>query len=137
MVPGRTDFSTIVKDAFENTGSGSTVVERWCSCREEHQDGNSHYHAAVKLNMQRRWLSMWKYITEHYNINVNFSDGPGNYYEAWLYCSKSDTEIVMSVNHPDFSRAPRTTAATSQKRKTASSNGDSSCKKRRKEYFRL
>jgi hypothetical protein len=28
IVPSRTDFATIVKDAFEKTGTGSTVVER-------------------------------------------------------------------------------------------------------------
>jgi hypothetical protein len=89
--------------------------------------------------MQRRWLSVHDYIAEHYNIQVNFSDKPGNYYEAWLYCSKSDTETVKSENHPDFTRAPKTTAATSQKRAAAksNSNSDTSCKKRRKAFNAL
>ena len=86
IVPSRTDFATIVKDAFEKTGTGN------------------------------------EYIAQHYNIEVNFSDGPGNYYEAWLYCSKSDKETVTSENHPDFTRAPRTIDATSQKRAAAKSN---------------
>ena len=113
IVPSRTDFATLVKDAFENTGGHNTLVQQWCCCREEHQDGNPHYHVAIKLNMQRRWSSERKYIVEKYNIQVNFSDAPGNYYEAWKYCSKSDAEVITSANHPDFSRAPRTTAAES------------------------
>ena len=121
IVPSRTDFATIVKNAFEMSGAGNTVVEHWCCCREEHADGHPHYHAAVKLNMQRRWLSVRNYIAQHYNIQVNFSGGPGNYYEAWQYCSKTDDQVVLSDNHPDFTRAPRTTAATQQKRKTANS----------------
>ena len=82
---------------------------------------------------------MRDYIAEHYNIQVNFSDKPGNYYEAWLYCSKSDTETVTSENHPDFTRAPKTTAATSQKCAAAksNSNSDTSCKKRRKAFNAL
>jgi hypothetical protein len=141
IVPSRTDFATIVKDAFEKTGTGSTVVERCCCCRENHQDGNPHYHAGIKLNMQRRWLSVREYIAQHYNIEVNFSDGPGNYYEAWLYCSKSDKETVTSENYPDFTRAPRTTAAASQKRAAAKSNSGTSSKnstkKRRKAFDAL
>ena len=43
IVPSRTDFATLVKDAFENTGGHNTLVQQWCCCREEHQDGNPHY----------------------------------------------------------------------------------------------
>ena len=53
IVPGRTDFATLVKDAFENTGGQNKLVQQWCCCREEHQDGNPNYHVAIKLNMQR------------------------------------------------------------------------------------
>ena len=74
IVPSRTDFVTLVKDAFENTGGHNTLVQRWYRCREEHQDGNPHYHVAIKLNMQRRWSSVRKYIVEKYNIQVNFSE---------------------------------------------------------------
>ena len=124
IVPSRTYFAILVKDAFENTGGHNTLVQQWCCCREEHQDGNPHYHVAIKLNLQRRWSSVRKYIVEKYNIQVNFSDAPSNYYEAWKYCSKSDAEVITSANHPDFSRAPRTTAATSQKRAAAKSKPD-------------
>ena len=137
VVPSQTDFATIVKDALEKTGTGGTVVERWCYCRENHQDGNPHYHVAIKLNKQRRWLSARDYIAKHYNIQVNFSDKPGNYYEAWLYCTKSDREIVTSDNHPDFTRASRTTNATSQKRAAATFNSDTSREKRRKTFDAL
>ena len=115
IVPDRRDFAMMVKDAFEKTGSGTTVLQRWCCCKEEHKDGNPHYHLAVKLNMQRRWASVRNYLAKRYKIHINFSDGPGNYYEAWKYCTKSDTEVLLSDDHPDFTNAPRTTAATTQK----------------------
>ena len=87
--------------------------------------------------MQRRWLSARDYIAKNYNIQVNFSDKPGNYYEAWLYCIKSDTETETSNNHPNFTSAPKTTTATSQKRAAAKSNSDISCKKGRKAFDAL
>ena len=133
--PSRTDFATLVKDAFENTGGHNTLVQQWCCCREEHQNGNPHYHVAIKLNMQRRWSSVRKYIVEKYNIQVNFSGAPGNYYEAWKYCSKSDAEVITSANHPDFSRAPRTTAATSQKRAATKSKPDTPPSRKRRKAF--
>ena len=36
---------------------------KWCCCREEHKDGNPHYHLALKLNKQRRWTSVRSYIS--------------------------------------------------------------------------
>ena len=53
-----------------------------------------------------RWVSARDYIAKNYNIQVNFSDMPGNYYEAWLYCTNSYTETVTSNNHPNFTSAP-------------------------------
>lgn len=137
LVPSRTDFAMIVKNAFEKSGGGNTLVEWWCCCREEHQDGHPHYHIAVKLNRQRRWLSVRNYIAQHNSIQVNFSDGPCNYYEAWQYCAKSDNDIVLSENHPDFSRPPRTTAATKQKRQSAESKTTKPSKKRKKAFDAL
>ena len=135
IVPERTDFAMIIKEAFEKTGGGKTVLKQWCCCREDHRDGNPHYHLAVKLNTQRRWASVRNYIAEHYKINVNFSDGPGNYYEAWQYCSKSDTKFVLSDGHPNFTRAPRTTAATTQKRAGVKPKSEQPSRRKRRKAF--
>ena len=70
IVPSRTDFATLVKDAFENTGGHNTLVQQWCCCREEHQDGNPHYHVAIKLNTQRRWSSVLSKNTTYKLISL-------------------------------------------------------------------
>ena len=137
-VPDRKTFSDMVKDAFEKSGAGN-VVEKWCCSREEHADGNPHYHMAVKLKTQRRWLSVRNYLEDINDIKVNFSDGPSNYYEAWLYCSKSDQHILLCQNHPDFTTAPRTSAASSSKRQASrdKQSGSQSVKQRKRSFDAL
>ena len=50
LIRSRSDFATIGKTAFENSGADKTLVERWCCCQEKLQDGNPHLQVAVKLN---------------------------------------------------------------------------------------
>ena len=90
LVPSRSDFATTVKKAFENCAAGSTLVEWWCCCQEKHQDGKPNFQVTVKRNMQRQWLSVWNYISQHYGIRVNRSPHTGNYYYAREYCTKVD-----------------------------------------------
>ena len=111
LVPNRSDFATIVKKALENSGAGNTLVEWWCCCQEKQHD-NLHFHVAVKLNMQRWWLSFCNYIIQHYCIQVNCSPQTGNYYNAWEYWAKADKNYVQSKNHPDFTCARKTTVDT-------------------------
>ena len=138
LVPSQSDFETIVKKVFENSRAGNTLVEWWCCCQEKHQDGNPHFHLTVKLKMQRQWLLVCSFMSQHYGIQVNCSPQAGNYCNAWEYCTKAYENYVQSENHPDFKCAPRTTAATECKQAAAkhTRNGEPQ-KKRRKSFDAL
>ena len=125
IVNSREKFVEIVLEAFAQGSSTSTTnpITRWCCCQEHHQDGNIHYHMAIKLQKQRRWHSPRNYIDHAYNIQVNFSDHHANYYQAWLYCTKSDDNAIFSIGHPDLSNPPRTNVA-SGKRRAKGGNAD-------------
>ena len=62
-------------------------------------------------------------IAKSHGINVNFSDGHSQYYDAWQYVTKEDPDFVESENHPDLSAGfvPRTISASNQRRSTSSS----------------
>ena len=63
--------------------------------------------------------------TTSYDILVNFSESHDNYYNAYKYITKSDTEVFQCDGHPDLSEvgSPRTkklTKAYRQSKKRAS-----------------
>ena len=70
IVPDRETFSQVVTEAFEQTGSTHNVIEKWCCSEEKHSDGNTHYHMAVKLRIQRRWLSVRNYLDTKHEVKV-------------------------------------------------------------------
>ena len=53
---------------------------------------------------------------------MNFSDRHSNYFNAWSYVTKEDTEFLQSENHPDLTSGhiPRTKAATNKKKECGS-----------------
>lgn len=111
--PTRESFSTAVLQAFAPTPA--TPV-RWVCGKEKHQDGNYHYHIAVKLDRTQRWLAVKNRLRTNENITVNFSGQHCNYYSAWLYATKEDQTPVQSADHPDLSNGPPHTANACQAR---------------------
>lgn len=113
-VSSRQRFANLVLEAFhfrdENTESR---VEQWSCCLEYHADGGIHFHMAIKLSKPRRWLAVRQFMQSRYSINVHFSNRHVNYYSAWLYVTKEDSEVLHSPGHPDLwnSQPPVTTAA--------------------------
>ena len=136
LVPNSVAFKDLVLDAFKQNGKASIV--RWVCSTEKHQDGGSHYHMVVKLDRQKRWLSVRNYLDTKHSVKVNFSDKHANYYDAWKYVAKADPDYIQSIGHPDFENAtiPRTSAATSAKQKRAQ-DVDKSCTKRRRTFDAL
>ena len=51
-----------------------------------------------------------------HDIKLNFSNHHDNYYSAYRYVVKEDTEFVLSQDHPDETGPPRTTSATRKRR---------------------
>ncbi len=118
IVDTREKFVQIVLEAFSqgSSTSASNLITRWCCSQEHHEDGNIHYHMGIKLQRQKRWLSHRNYLQHAYNVKVNFSDSHSNYYEAWLYCTKSDANAIFSIGHPDLTNPPRTNVASVRRR---------------------
>ena len=54
-------------------------------------------------------------------INVNFSDGHTNYFDAWKYVAKEDSSFLQSEGHQDLSAGfvPRTESAINARRSTS------------------
>ena len=118
IVITREKFVEIVLGAFAQGSSTnpSNPITTWCCSQEHHEDGNVHYHMAIKLISQKRWLSHRNYLQHTYNVKVNFSDNHSNYYQAWLYCTKADVNAIFSSGHPDLTNPPRTNAASGSRR---------------------
>ena len=55
-------------------------------------------------------------------IQVNFSDRHSDYFDAWSYVTKEDTEFLQSENHPVFSSGyiPHTKASANKKKECGS-----------------
>ena len=122
LFPSREDFTLAVVGSFSNR---SAKIVQWC-CRESHQKSGELYHLAVKLDRNQRWLSSKEFLRSEYGIVVNYSSCHHNYYSAWRYVTKSDSNYIESVDHPDLknSHEPRTSSASRAK--------SSRCKRLRK-----
>ena len=114
--PNRESFSEAVRDCFEH-GSSNVKVLQWVCSKEEHISGGFHYHLAVKLSSNKRWLGVKTLMQSRHGVVLNFKDCHANYYDAYKYVIKEDAEPYLSENHPDLSSAwtPPTTKATKAK----------------------
>ena len=83
-----------------------------------------HYHLAIKLDRQKRWLRIRNKLAQKHGINVKFSNGHLFYYDAWQYVTKEDSEFLESENHPGLAAGfvPRThqSASASNAKRTTS-----------------
>ena len=91
---------------------------------------------ALKLNKVQRWLGSKRYLSETYDITVHYSNVHHNYFSAWQYVTKSDTDYEESEGHPDLRNGygPRTNNASVSKRnigcKRKATNKDSNKRKK-------
>jgi len=111
IFPTRRSFANAVTKHF---ATGMTSVDQWVCCYEEHtKTGGWHYHLAIKLNKNKRWLAVKEAVQREYGVVLNFSNHHKNYYSAWQYVTKSDKESLQSDNHSDLSlqSSPRTSQA--------------------------
>ena len=115
----RKSFADVITEAFSN---GQAQIKQWVCSIENHKDGGKHYQLAIKLDRNRHWLSIRNDLEKNNEIQVNFSDRHTNYFDAWSYVTKGDTEFLQSENHPDLSSGyiPRTKAATDKKKECGS-----------------
>ena len=118
--PTRESFALAVVNVF---GETAAEVLQWVCCKEKHVSEKYHFHIAVKLNKNNRWLTIKNKLILQHQISVHFSSVHPNYYSAWQYVTKADKKYIESENHPDLTNTgpPRTLNATNTKRKAASS----------------
>lgn len=113
IIPNREAFSRCVLHAIDSTPARPI---HWICSEERHRDGCIHYHMAIKLDRQQRWLAIRDEIQASDNIRVNFSDTHCNYYSAWVYATKEDDQPLTSPDHPDLTNGPPRTMAASRAR---------------------
>lgn len=125
--PEREDFSEAVATAFNTVGDSGVKVLYHATCREKHQDGNSHYHCTIKLSGPKRWLRIKNHLSEMFGIVVNFTGDHDNYYSAYKYITKEDPDVYHSTGHPNLKEAvsPKTKHCLKAWRKRKSTNESS------------
>ena len=116
--PTREVFARALVESFS---TGTAKVVRWVCCRERHRKYGDHYHLAIKLDRNQRWIMSKRYLQRTYGITVHYSSRHHNYYSAWLYVTKSDRQFKQSSGHPDLRNQgePRTDLASRGRRKRA------------------
>ena len=115
--PTRRSFAEAVVCSFHETDA---KVLQWFCSKESHENGGYHYHMALKLDRCKRWLRSKSHLKREHNISVHFSNLHYNYYSAWKYVTKEDTDVIESEDHPDLwnSKPPKTNAASSLKKRS-------------------
>ena len=116
--PTREVFARAIVESFS---TGTAKVVQWVCCRERHRKSGEHYHLAIKLDRNQRWMMSKRYLQRTYGIAVHYSSRHHNYYSAWLYVTKSDREFSESSGHPDLRNRgePRTDLASKGRRQSA------------------
>ena len=135
----REHFAAAVVKSFK---SGTANVLQWCCSREKHKKSGEHYHLALKLDRNQRWLQSKNFLSQEHGIVVHYSSRHDNYYSAWRYVTKEDLHFVQSEGHQDLGNKgePKTSAASRGKRARAAereSETDARRKKRKLTAFEV
>ena len=138
IISSRESFAVVVLDSFQNADATSkTKVLQWVCSQERHQNGEIHYHMAVKLDRNRRWLTVRNYADKKHGLKLNFSSSHANYFSAWKYATKDDEEYLESECHPDLKNAPQTQEASKARIAGMGGNEKRGKKRKRGRQFRL
>lgn len=138
IIASRESFAVVVLDSFQNADPTSkTRVAQWVCSQERHQNGEIHYHMAVKLDRNRRWLTVRNYADKKHGVKLNFSSTHANYFSAWKYTTKDDKEYFESEGHPDLKNAPQTQEASRARIAEIGGNEKRGKKRKRERHPRL
>ena len=69
---------------------------------EGHESNGQHFHFALKLSKNKRWIPVKRKMKNNHNVILYFSDRHVNYYTAWCYVTKSDKSCLQSFGYPDL-----------------------------------
>ena len=126
IFPDKQSFADGVCEAVLNCEGPKSTVVQWTCSQENHKKQGKHYHMTIKLNKIKRWLPIWQYLKNKWNVYVHFSNRHTNYYSAWLYTTKEDEDFIQSAGHPDLANSgpPRTMAASQARAKRRQPTAD-------------
>ena len=86
---------------------GKGRVVQWCCCREKHKNGGEHYHLALKLDRNERWLSAKEFLLKEFGISVHFSNKHHNYFSAHQKLVLQRIDISLTADTPIFCTGKR------------------------------
>ena len=111
IFPTRQSFGEQVSPYFDE-GTGKVKVEHWACCQEPHDNSGVHYHMSLQLSGAKRWKQVKGRMMKNHRILLNFSNAHDNYYSAYQYVTKQDTQVFLSPTHPNLRKigSPRTKA---------------------------
>ena len=131
--PTRQSFGEQVVTYFNENSTAKASVEHWACSLEQHEStSGEHYHLCVKLSGPKRWKSVRDNMLKNHGVVLNFSDGHDNYYTAYKYVTKKDSEFYLSPGHPNLaeilsprrSKCVRAYRTASRKRKSSTPTGN-------------
>ena len=124
IIPTRRQFANIWVNAF-----GPEFVSQWACCLENHKEESEkvHFHLALKLNRSKRWKMVKDQVVRESGIVCHFREFHTNYYDAFKYVTKEDTDYVTSEGHPDLNNVPRTMGASKRRHSAAIANELGEC----------
>lgn len=93
-VPSREAFVEIILNAF-----GQENIQKYVCCAEPHAEQGFHYHMAIKLVKDMRWMRVKNSIQNAHDIAVHFQDFVTGYNDAFRYVTKRDVDTVLSSQH--------------------------------------
>ena len=79
IFPTREEFALAVVRSFS---FGKTRVQQWCCAEEKHRNTGEHYHLAIKLTQNQRWLTSKKFLMANHGVSVHYSGVHHDYYSA-------------------------------------------------------
>ena len=78
--PTRLSFARATLYSFSETPA---TVRYWSCSRERHQNSGFHYHMAIKLDRNQRWIMCKRSLERRHDILVHFSNVHHNYFSTW------------------------------------------------------
>ena len=99
VIPTQDVFAEGILDVLTQLG---ITVQRWVACKEQHQDLTWHYHIAVHLSKQHKWVQIKDLYREKTGFELHFSANTYGYATAYNYVTKDGANPKEYVSHsPD------------------------------------
>ena len=123
-IPDRRAFANFVIESFRDPRDEVDIIAKYAVSAETHlQTRGFHYHMALGLTSQRRWLAVQKRMEKSKGVHCDFRERGGTYYDVFDYVQKLDSHIFLSPGHAGLVNPvqPRTTSAIKARKRAGNS----------------